>query len=125
MSTKRYGLRDDQWQRIEGFLPGRKGSEGRPAKNNRLFVEAVLYRYRAGIPWRDLPERFGDFRVVHTRMSRWAIRGVWQKIFQNLATDADNEYAMIDSTIVRAHQHSAGARKKGAVTKPSGAARAD
>jgi transposase len=125
MSTKRYGLRDDQWQRIEGFLPGRKGSEGRPAKNNRLFVEAVLYRYRAGITWRDLPERFGDFRVVHTRMSRWAIRGVWQKIFQNLATDADNEYAMIDSTIVRAHQHSAGARKKGAVTKPSGAARAD
>lgn len=125
MSTKRYGLRDDQWQRIEGFLPGRKGSEGRPAKNNRLFVEAVLYRYRAGIPWRDLPERFGDFLVVHTRMSRWAIRGVWQKIFQNLATDADNEYAMIDSTIVRAHQHSAGARKKGAKTKPSGAARAD
>jgi transposase len=58
-------------------------------------------------------------------MSRWAIRGVWQKIFQNLATDADNEYAMIDSTIVRAHQHSAGARKKGAKTKPSGAARAD
>lgn len=125
MSTKRYGLRDDQWQRIEGFLLGRKGSEGRPAKNNRLFVEAVLYRYRAGIPWRDLPERFGDFRVVHTRMSRWAIRGVWQKIFQNLATDADNEYAMIDSTIVRAHQHSAGACKKGAKTKPSGAARAD
>ncbi len=124
MSTKRYGLRDDQWQRIEGFLPGRKGSEGRPAKDNRLFVEAVLYRFRAGIPWRDLPERFGDFRVVHTRFSRWASRGVWKKIFHHLATDADNEYAMIDSTIVRAHQHSAGARKKGAATKPSDAARA-
>jgi transposase len=125
MSTKRYGLRNDQWARIEGLLPGRTGSEGRPAKNNRLFVEAVLYRYRAGIPWRDLPEHFGDFRVVHTRMSRWAKRGVWKTVFEILATDADNEYAMIDSTIVRAHQHSAGARKKGAAIKPSGAARAD
>lgn len=106
------------------MLPGRRGSVGRPAEDNRLFVEAVLYRYRAGIPWRDLPERFGDFRVVHTRFSRWAMRGVWKKLFEHLAADADNEYAMIDSTIVRAHQHSAGARKKGAATKPSDAARA-
>jgi transposase len=89
-----------------------------------LFVEAVLYRYRAGIPWRDLPERFGDFRVVHTRFSRWAQRGVWKKLFQRLAAEADNEYAMIDSTIVRAHQHSAGALKKEASTKPSVAAKA-
>lgn len=95
------------------------------AKDNRLFVEAVLYRDRAGIPWRDWPERFGDFRVVHTRFSRWAGRGVWKKLFEQLASDADNEHAMIDSTIVRAHQHSAGARKKGARTKPLGAARAD
>ena len=80
------------------------------AKDNRLFVEAVLYRYRAGIPWRDLPERFGDFRVVHTRFSRWTKRRVWQRVFDALADDADNEYAMIDSTIVRAHQHSAGAK---------------
>jgi transposase len=70
-------------------------------------VEAVLYRYRAGIPWRDLPERFGDFRVVHTRFGRWAKREVWKRLFKHLAQDADNEYAMIDSTIVRAHQHSA------------------
>jgi len=125
MSTKRYGLRDDQWQRIEGLLPGRKGTEGRPAKDNRQFVEAVLYRYRAGIPWRDLPEHFGDFRVVHTRLSRWARRGIWKEIFDFLAADADNEYAMIDATIVRAHQHSAGALKKGAPIKPSDAAKAD
>jgi transposase len=124
MGVHRYGLRDDQWERIEGMLPGRKGSVGRPAGNNRLFVEAVLYRYRAGVPWRDLPERFGDFRVVHTRFSRWAKRGVWKKLFKHLAQDADNEYAMIDSTIVRAHQHSAGALKKGAQSKPSDAARA-
>ena len=118
MGVHRYGLRDDQWVRIEGILPGRKGSVGRPAENNRLFVEAVLYRYRAGIPWRDLPDRFGNFSVVHTRFSRWAKQGVWKKLFEHLATDADNEYAMIDSTIVRAHQHSAGALKKGAATKP-------
>jgi transposase len=125
MGIKRYGLRDDQWERIAAFLPGRAGTVGRPATDNRLFVEAVLYRYRAGIPWRDLPERFGDFRVVHTRFSRWARRGVWARVFQHLAQDADNEYAMIDSTIVRAHQHAAGARKKGASTKPSAAAKVD
>ena len=124
MGINRYGLRNDQWERIEGLLPGRAGTVGRPAADNRLFVEAVLYRYRAGIPWRDLPARFGDFRVVHTRFSRWARRGVWERVFKHLARDADNEYAMIDATIVRAHQHSAGALKKGAPTKPSGAARA-
>ncbi|HAC64930.1 MAG TPA: IS5 family transposase [Cyanothece sp. UBA12306] len=107
---RRYALRDDQWERIKDMLPGRQGTVGATAKDNRLFVEAVLYRYRAGIPWRDLPERFGDFRVVHTRFSRWNRKGVWQDIFSILATDADNEYAMIDSTIVRAHQHSAGAK---------------
>src|ERR1700745_2160343 len=110
--TRRYALRDDQWERIKGLLPGREGSVGVTARDNRLFVEAVLYRYRAGIPWRDLPERFGDFRQVHTRWSRWADSGVWRKVFDVLAADADNEYAMIDSTIVRAHQHSAGAQKK-------------
>ena len=110
MTTRRYALRDDQWERIKNLLPGREGCVGVTAKDNRLFVEAVLYRYRAGIPWRDLPERFGDFRVVHTRFSRWSKTGVWKRIFQDLADEADNEYSMIDSTIVRAHQHSAGAK---------------
>ena len=67
--------------------------------------------YRSGSAWRDLPTRFGDFRVIHTRFSRWSKTGVWERIFEQLAADADNEYAMIDSTIVRAHQHSAGAKK--------------
>lgn len=121
---KRYALRDDQWQRIEGLLPGRKGHVGVTAKNNRLFVESVLYRYRAGIPWRDLPERFGDWRVVHTRFSRWAKTGIWERLFHQLAAEADNEYGMIDSTIVRAHQHSAGARKKKMETKLLGEVKA-
>ncbi|BAU41912.1 hypothetical protein O77CONTIG1_01730 [Leptolyngbya sp. O-77] len=92
------------------FAPWTSGAVGVTAKDNRLFVEAVLYRYRAGIPWRDLPERFGHFRKVHTRFRRWAKTGVWQRVFQVLSEDADNEYAMIDTTIVRAHQHSAGAK---------------
>ena len=111
--TKRYALRDDQWQQIKDLLPGRMDTVGVTAKDNRLFVEAVLYRYRSGIPWRDLPERFGDFRVVHTRFSRWAKTGVWQRVFEVLSHDSDNEYAMLDSTIVRAHQHSAGEKKSG------------
>ena len=112
---RRYALRDDQWYRIKNILPGREGHVGVTAKDNRLFVEAVLYRYRAGVPWRDLPERFGDPIKIHTRFSRWAKSGVWKKMFEMLA----------DSTIVRAHQHSAGAQKKTAKTRRSGAARAD
>lgn len=123
--TRRYALRDDQWARIKDFLPGREGHVGVTAKDNRLFIEAVLYRYRAGIPWRDLPERFGPWKAVHTRFTRWAASSVWARVFKHLAEDANNEYAMIDSTIVRAHQHSAGAQKKPARTRPSAARGAD
>ena len=122
---RRYALRDDQWNHIKDMLPGRPGSVGVNAANNRLFVEAVLYRYRAGIPWRDLPDRFGHWKNVHRRFSRWAKRGVWSSAFRDLAADADNEYAMIDSTIVRAHQHSAGAKKKPARIRRSDALAAD
>src|SRR4029450_11272067 len=121
---RRYGVRDDQWARIQDLLPGRVGHVGVTAKDNRLFVEAVLYRYRTGIPWRDLPERFGCGVKVQTRFSRWAKTGVWERVFQHVAVDADNEYAMIDSTIVRAHQHAAGAPKKQGATRGSGARRA-
>ena len=109
---RRYGLRDDEWERIKDHLPGREGCVGVTARDNRLFVEAVIYRYRAGIPWRDLPPRFGDLNNIHRRFSRWAEKKVLEQVFALLAADADNEYAMLDSTIVRAHQHSAGAIKK-------------
>lgn len=122
MGHSRYALRDDQWERIKELLPGREGHVGVTARDNRLFVDAVLYRYRAGIPWRDLPERFGDFRVVHLRHSRWSKSGVWERIFKALSQDPDNEYVMIDSTIVRAHQHSSGAKGGRRKTKPSGEA---
>jgi transposase len=115
---RRYGLRDDQFARIEHLLPGRPGYVGRSSVlGNRLFIDAVIWKFRSGAPWRDLPERFGAWKNIHTRFSRWSEKGVWERLFKALADDPDNEYAMIDATIVRAHQHSAGARKKGVSTK--------
>jgi transposase len=73
----------------------------------------VIWKFRSGAPWRDLPERFGDWKNTHKRFSRWAASGVWESLFKTLADDPDNEYAMIDATIVRAHQHSAGPVKRG------------
>jgi len=93
-------LTDKQWEQIKDFLLGRSGHVGAPAKNNR-----------AGISWHDLLERFGDFRVVHLRHIRWSRTGVWHKVFTALNSQAENEYALIDSTIVRAHQHSASAKR--------------
>jgi transposase len=88
---RRYALTDSQWNCIKDILPGTNGCVGVTAKDNRLFVAAVLYRYRSGIPWRDLPERFGDFRVIHLRHSRWSRSGVWKKIFDILSKDVHNE----------------------------------
>jgi transposase len=121
---RRYALRDDPGERIKDWLPGRDGHVGVTAKDNRLFVEAVVYRSRAGIPWRDWPERLGPWKAVHTRFSRGAASGVWERVFQHLAGEADNEYALIDSTIVRAHQHRAGAQKKTGQSKRSAAVKA-
>jgi len=104
---RHHRLRDDQWDRIKEGLPGRAGSVGVTAADNRRFVDTVLYRYRTGIPWRDLPEVLGDWNNTHRRFSRWSARRLWPWILAFLAVDADNEYAMIDGMIVRAHQHSA------------------
>ena len=106
---RRCALRDDQWHCIQDVIPGREGSFGVTAADNSLFVEAVLYRYRAGIPRRDPPGRLEDRKNIHRQFSRWAESDVRERYFQHLAADADNEYAMIDSTIVRARQHSTGA----------------
>ncbi len=113
-TERRYSLRDDQWERLRALgLPGERGHVGVTAKDTRLFVEAVLYRFRAGIPWRDLPSRFGNWHRVYVRFDRWSKKGAWQRAFEQLATEPDNEYAMIDATVVRAHRSAAGARKKG------------
>ena len=114
----RLNLRDDQWEWIAHLLPGKRGDRGRTAADNRLFVEAVLWLARSGAPWRDLPEQFGPWNSVYQRFARWQKRGVWQRVFAVLADDADFEEVFIDSTIVRVHQHAAGAQKK-KVRKPS------
>ena len=111
---KRYALRDDQWERIQDLLPGRAGHVGGTAQDNRRFVDAVTETaIGQGFP-RVVPntERFGDFRVSSYPFlhMRWSRSGVWEKVFKHLAADADNEYAMIDATIIRAHQHAAGAK---------------
>lgn len=121
----RHALRDDQWETIRDFLPGRVGHVGGTAADNRLFVEAVIYRYRTGMPWRDLPQRFGGWKATHKRYRRWCKSGVFARVFQALACDRDNEYAMLDASIVRAHQHSAGAQKNTARPRPSVAHAAD
>ena len=88
--VRRYGLRDDQWKKMQALLPGRADTGGVTAKDKRRCVEAVLSRYRAGMPWRDLPERFGDWQNIHRRHRRWTERGVWQRVFAHLAGDADH-----------------------------------
>lgn len=109
---QRFGMKDEHWDQLKNLLPGRPGYVGAIAHDNRKFVEAVIYRYRTGIPWRDLPARFGNWNNIHRRHQRWSERGIWESIFTILSVDRDNEYAMIDATIVRAHQHSSGAQKK-------------
>lgn len=113
-------LRDDQYARIENMLPGKASDVGVTAKDNRLFVEAVLWMARTGCPWRDLPASFGAWNSVYQRFARWSKHGVWHRVFAELAKDADFEEVFLDSTIVRAHQHAAGAPKKTA-SKRSGA----
>lgn len=103
-------LRDDQWERIAPLLPGKKGDRGRTAVDNRLFVEAVLWVARTGAPWRDLPEAFGPWNSVYVRFRRWARAGIWDRVLAALGGDLDREHLLIDTTIMRAHQHAAGAR---------------
>ena len=114
-------LSDTQWERIEHLLPGKPTDKGGRAVDNRLFVEAVLYTARVGNPWRDLPAEFGNWHSVYVRFARWETYGVWDRVAQALRGDADLEELFIDSTIVRAHQHSAGALKKTVAIKRSAA----
>jgi len=103
-------LRDDQWERISLLLPGKEGDPGRSGADNRRFLEGVLWIVRTGSPWRDLPSSFGNWNSVFQRYRRWAKNGIFERIFEALSQDADFEYAIIDGTIVRVHQHGTGAR---------------
>jgi putative transposase len=111
-------LTNRQWSRIENLVPGKSGDKGRAGEDNRLFVDAVLWILRTGAPWRDLPPAFGRWNSVFVRFNRWSRKGVWESLFKALADDPDFEHVMIDATIIRAHQHSAGA-KGGFKIRPS------
>ncbi len=115
---RRFEMDDDRFRRIEHLLSGKPGDPGATAKENRLFLDAVLWIARTGAPWPDLPARFGLHDTVYQRFNRWAKSGVWTRIMEALGGDADLESLLIDSTIVRAHQHAAGASKK-AANRPS------
>jgi len=103
-------LSDQQWERICGLIIGRPDQRGSTGRDNRMFVEGVLWIVRTGSPWRDLPAAFGEWNSVFRRFSRWSAKGVWQRIFAALSDDPDFEYLIVDSTIVRAHQHASGAK---------------
>lgn len=103
-------LSDAQWDRIKDMVPGKKSDRGVTGRDNRLFVEAVLWIARTRAPWRDLPPEVGHWNSVFQRFSRWSRKGVWESLFKALCKDPDFEYLIIDSTIVRAHQHAAGAK---------------
>ena len=103
-------MSDEQWARISGLIIGRPDQRGSTGRDNRMFVEGVLWIVRTGAPWRDLPEVFGEWNSVFRRFSRWSENGVRQRVFEAMPDDPDFEYLIIDSTIVRAHQHASGAK---------------
>jgi transposase len=109
-------LTNSQWKRMEPLLPGKESDCGVTAKDNRRFVEAVLWIARTGSPWRDMPEEFGRWHRIYVRYSRWSKKGIWKKVFEEL-TDPDLEYLMVDGSIVRVHQHGA-SKKMNAKNRP-------
>lgn len=117
---RRHELTDDQWERIAPVLPPQRPATGRPAKDHRLVVNAILWRIRSGAPWRDLPTEYGPWQTIYSRFRRWRDAGIWTEVLQTLQAEAahdgtlDDTLAMVDGSSIRAHQTAAGARKKGA-----------
>jgi transposase len=108
----RHAISDADWDRIKHLLPGQPGQHGGVARDNRLFIDAILYVARTGIPWEDLPERFGKHNTVWRRFDRWAKKGRWDPILVALR-EPDLDMLILDSTAVRAHPCAAGAKKSG------------
>ena len=120
MDQGRFVVSDAVWAKVASLLPGKATDPGATGKYNRLFLEAVLWRVRTGSPWRDLPSRFGDWNSVFQRFRRWVRAGVFERLFEQVSDEPDFEYALIDGTIVSAHQKASGA-KGGLKIKPSAA----
>jgi transposase len=106
---QRHALTDEQWARLRPFLPirpqGRKATRG-----DRLFVDAVIYRAKTGVPWRDLPERFGNWKSVYNRFRNWSEKDSWAQIFRELRIDIDDTASIADGSVVRAHQDASGGK---------------
>lgn len=106
-----------QWQKLQPLLPPQKAHTGQPAAEHRSIVNGILWLHRTGAPWRDIPERYGNHRTISSRFYRWRKAGIWQQIWESLMQQADIEgnidweVSFVDSTVVRAHQHAAGAKK--------------
>ncbi|GMG70272.1 hypothetical protein TEHOK1_09610 [Tetragenococcus halophilus] len=114
MTTKRYELSDEQWAQIAPYFP--KYRTGRPPKSNRVMFNTILWIARSGAPWRDLPKEYGSWKTVHSRFCLWRDSGLLESLFIQLNQQADDENLSIDSTVISAHQHSAGAKKRGPMT---------
>jgi len=119
---RRGELSDEQWERLEPLLPAQKPRTGRPNVGHRQIINGILWVLRTGAPWRDLPERYGPWSTVASRFYRWREAGIWDRIWSQLQSEADEqdqidwEIHLLDGTVVRAHQHAAGAKKR--VPKP-------
>ncbi len=110
MINQRMQLTDEQWFLMKDLLPPERGRRGRPAKYNRNVVNAILWVLRTGLSWRDLPYSYGSWNTVYTRFNRWTKQGVWDKFFNHFTLNCDNEFNMIDSSAIKAHQHAAGTK---------------
>ena len=113
----RHDISDHAWSLLAPLLPGRRGDWGGRAKDNRLFVNAIFWILRTGAPWRDLPERYGSWQTVYSRFRKWIEDGTLDNIFRVLSLEAELTELSMDASIVKAHQHSAGAKKGGLQTK--------
>ena len=128
-SMNRGDLTNEQWARLEPLLPPQKPKTGRPALDHRPKVNGIVWVLRTGAPWRDLPERYGPWRTVASRFDRWNHTGVWDRVWTALQAQADADGTLdwtvhyVDGTVVRAHQHAAGAKKGGLPLRRSGAAK--
>lgn len=114
--AQRYELTEEQFARIGEVLPGKAGDPGRSAEDNQRFVNGVMWVLRTGAHWHDMPERYGNWKSTHKRFSRWSKKRVWEAVFERLLKDPKNEYVMIDSTLVKAHQQAA-TGKRGLVSR--------
>ena len=109
-SYRRHDISDQLWGLLSPHLPGREGTWGGKAKDNRLFINAVFWILRTGAPWRDLPEDYGDWKNTHRRFCRWRDAGIWEELLEQLVTEPDYEWLMIDASHIKVHPHAAGAK---------------